>query len=197
MSLVPDRDHAKLGVKLTYDDYVLFPDDGMRHELIDGERYVTASPNMYHQDILGCLYHSLATWLETHRVGSVYVGPVDVLFSHFDIVAPDMVYLSHERARRIQTEKLLAGAPELVVEIGSPSTRRRDETIKRGLYERFGVDEYWIADPRTNVMLVSRRTGETFGDPLALSRDAGDVLTTPLLPGFELPLVRVFREPQA
>lgn len=143
---------------------------------------------------MGCLHLAIASWLEVHPIGRVYVGPVDVLFSHVDIVEPDLVYMSHARAAAIMTEKLLEGAPDLVVEIGSPSTRRRDETIKRRLYERFGVEEYWIADPRTSAMLVSRRSGDVFGEPITLSRQAGDVLTTPLLPGFALPLRRVFRD---
>ena len=86
------------------------------------------------------------------------------------------------------------GAPDLVIEIGSPSTRQRDETIKRHLYERAGVSEYWVVDPDIDVIRVYRRGGDVFGRPIELSREAGDVLTTALLPGLELPLARIFRE---
>ena len=185
---------AASGIKLTYDDFVLFPDDGKRHELIDGEHYVTPSPNLRHQEILASLHLVIGSWLETHRVGRVYFAPLDVVFSHFDIVEPDLLYMSNARAAEVSTPKHVRGAPELVVEIGSPSTRRRDTTIKRQLYERAGVTEYWIVDPGAEVVRVYRREGKGFGRPTELSREAGNVLTTPLLPGLDLPLARIFRE---
>jgi Uma2 family endonuclease len=86
------------------------------------------------------------------------------------------------------------GAPDLVIEIGSPSTRQRDETIKRHLYERSGVSEYWVVDPDIDVVRVYRRTSERFDRAIELSREAGEVLTTPLLAGLELPLARIFRD---
>jgi Uma2 family endonuclease len=180
-------------VKLTYDDFVLFPDDGRRHELIDGEHYVTPSPNTTHQQISGNLYLLIRGWLEEHPIGRVFYAPYDIVFSNFDVVEPDLIYLSNERAAQVITEKHARGVPELVVEIASPGTRQRDETIKRRLYERSGVSEYWIVDPEIDVTRVYRRAGEGFGRPVELSRESGDVLTSPLLPGVELPLARVFR----
>jgi Uma2 family endonuclease len=85
------------------------------------------------------------------------------------------------------------GPPELVVEIGSPGTRRRDETVKRALYERAGVSEYWVVDTELDVVRVYRRLGERFAPPEQLSLEAGDVLTTPFLSGLELPLNEIFR----
>jgi Uma2 family endonuclease len=81
-----------------------------------------------------------------------------------------------------------------VIEIGSKSTRKRDETIKRRLYERWGVSEYWVVDPELDVIRVYRRDGEKFGRPLELSREMVDVLTTPHLPGLEIPLARVLAD---
>jgi Uma2 family endonuclease len=81
-----------------------------------------------------------------------------------------------------------------VIEIGSPSTRRRDETIKRRLYERSDVLEYWIVDPDIEVVRVHRRSGDSFARPIELSRETDDVITTTLMPGLELPLARIFRE---
>jgi Uma2 family endonuclease len=182
------------GMKLTYDDFVLFPDDGKRHELIDGEHYVTASPNTKHQQVLLELAFLIRSWLEDHPVGRLFVAPLDIVLSQFDVVEPDLLYLSHERAAEVLTEQHLRGAPELVVEIGSPSTRQRDETIKRRLYERKGVSEYWVVDPELDVVRVYRRDGERFARPLELSREAGDTLTTPLFPGLDLSLNRIFRE---
>jgi Uma2 family endonuclease len=84
-----------------------------------------------------------------------------VIFSNFDVVEPDLLYISNERAQQIETSPWVRGAPDLVVEVGSPSTRRRDETIKRRLYERFNVSEYWIVDPELDVIKVFRLTGRS------------------------------------
>jgi Uma2 family endonuclease len=182
------------GVKLTYEDFVLFPDDGKRHELIDGEHYVTASPLLRHQKILGRLHLIVGTWLETHPIGEMLLSPLDVVFSDVDVVVPDLLYMSNERASQVITPKHIRGAPELVVEIGSPSTRKRDETIKRRLYERSGVSEYWVVDPELDVVRVYRREGERFGRAVELSAEAGETLETPLLPGLRIPLTRIFAD---
>ncbi|MCC7008279.1 MAG: Uma2 family endonuclease [Acidobacteria bacterium] len=181
--------------RLTYDDFVHFPeDDGLRHELIDGEHYVTAAPNVRHQDILGSVHFLIRTWLEDHPAGRVFFAPFDVVISRFDVVEPDLVYMSHERAAAILTKANAQGVPELVVEIASESTRRRDATIKRRLYERSGVSEYWTIDPDTQTIRVQRRVRDRFVEAAVLALDAGDVLTTPLLPGLQMPLGRIFRD---
>jgi Uma2 family endonuclease len=131
MELVPGNDDVRLtgpGVKLTYDDYVLFPDDGKRHELIDGEHYLTPSPNLKHQKVPGSLYLLIASWLEHNAIGQIFFAPFDVVFSRFDVVEPDLLYMSNERAAEVLTTANVQGAPELVIEIGSPGTRKRDET---------------------------------------------------------------------
>ena len=179
-------------VKLTYDDFLLFPDDGKRHELIDGEHYVTPSPNTKHQSISSNLHFLIRAWLEGHPVGRIFFAPFDVVFTNFDVVEPDLLYMSNDRAGQILTDKHVSGAPELVVEIGSPGTRKRDETIKRRLYERFGVSEYWVIDPDLElVRLYSSRDGQ-FERPRELSAEAGDVLTTPHLDGLQLVLRKIF-----
>ena len=185
---------APSGVKLTYDDFLLFPDDGMRHELIDGEHYVTASPNTKHQVVSGNLHWLLRTYLEQHPIGKLYYAPFDVLFSKFDVVEPDLLYMSNQRGAEILTAQHVKGSPELIVEIGSPSTRQRDETIKRRLYERAGVSEYWVVDPDLDVVRVYRREGERFARPVEFNRESGDVLTSPLFPGLELQLAEIFKE---
>jgi len=144
------------GVKLTYDDFLLFPDDGKRHELLDGEHYVTPSPNLEHQRILGNLHYLVRSWLEAHPIGLVFFAPLDLVLSQHDVVEPDLFYVSHERARQVTTQENLRGAPELVVEIASKSTRKRDETIKLRLYERQGVAEYWVVDPPLGTVRVYR-----------------------------------------
>jgi Uma2 family endonuclease len=185
---------ATAGMKLTYDDFLLFPDDGKRHEIIDGEHYVTPSPNLRHQTIVGALHLLIATYLEAHPIGRIFLSPLDVIFTDLDVVEPDLLYVSHDRDDAL-TGTHVRGVPELVIEIASKGTRKRDETTKRRLYERVGVSEYWIVDPEIEVVRVYRREGEgTFARPAELSRDAGDVLTTTLLPGLELPLARIFRD---
>jgi Uma2 family endonuclease len=203
MSSVPDRPETdrssppsakrRHGTKLTYDDFLLFPDDGKRHELIDGEHYVTPAPNVRHQRILGRLFRILGAWLDERPTGEVFIAPLDVVISNVDIVEPDLLYVSHQRAAEVLLPKHLTGAPELVIEVASPATRQRDETIKRSLYERAGVVEYWVVDPEIDTIRVYRRHGDRFARPMELSREAGDVLTTPLLPGLDIPLDRVLR----
>jgi Uma2 family endonuclease len=188
----PATPETTAGLKLTYDDFVLFPDDGKRHELIDGEHYVTPSPNLKHQRVSGALYLLIGSWLQDHPVGEIFYAPFDVVFSQHDVVEPDLLYVSNARTTQVLTPANVQGAPDLVIEIGSPSTRQRDETIKRRLYERSAVSEYWVVDPDIDVVRIYRRTGERFDRAIELSREAGDVLTTDLLPGLDLPLGRIF-----
>ena len=181
-------------VKLTYDDFVHFPDDGKRHELIDGEHYVTPSPNLKHQSIVMNLTGVIWIYLRENKVGVVFGSPLDVVFSHFDIVEPDLLFVSEAR-RKVLTPKNIQGAPDLVVEVGAPGTRRRDEVIKHQLYERFGVSEYWVVDPDLDAIKVYRLTDGRYTRVSELTLRDGDVLTTPLLPGLELPLTEIFAEP--
>ena len=186
---------SRHGAKLTYDDFLLFPDDGKRHELIDGEHYVTPSPNVKHQRVQINLVRALLSYLDAHPVGEIFCAPLDVVLSQHDVVEPDMFYLSHERAAEVLTPQHARGAPELVIEIASTSTRKRDETIKRQLYERDGVSEYWVIDPELDSIRVYRREGDRFGRAVELTSERGDLLTTPLLPGLEIELARIFAEP--
>ncbi len=181
------------GVKLTYDDFVQFPDDGLRHEVIDGEHYVTPSPNTRHQSISINLTVLIGSWLEHNPIGRLFHAPFDVVFSNFDVVEPDLLYLSNARAADALTPLHVRGVPELVIEIGSSGTRKRDETIKRRLYERVGVTEYWVVDPRIDTIRVYRREGDGFARAAEFSAQAGDVLATPLLPGLAIPLARVLK----
>jgi len=196
MELVPGDNHVPStnpGVKLTYEDYLLLPNDGLRHELLDGEHYVTPSPSLKHQKVLLNLTLLIGNWLAANPVGQILFAPFDVVLSLFDVVVPDLVYISNQRAPKILDPAKAQGAPELVVEIVSPGTRQRDETTKRRLYERFGVTEYWVVDPELDVVRVYRRGVGGFTRPIEISTEEEDVLTTPLLPGLRLPLRDIFR----
>jgi Uma2 family endonuclease len=178
--------------KLTYDDLVALPEDGMRHELIDGEHYVTPSPRSVHQLIAGNLYYLLRDHLKSHPLGVVMIAPYDIVFSRFDVVVPDLVYFTRQRFEEVVNEKNAQGPPNLVVEVLSPRTRRRDELIKRRLYERVGVEDYWVVDPEIDTVRVYRATSGTYGRATEFALDRGDALTSPLFPELSLGLADVF-----
>jgi Uma2 family endonuclease len=179
--------------KFTYDDFVLFPDDGKRHELIDGDHYVTPSPSLRHQTVSGRLFLALGKSLEANPIGQVWAAPLDVVLSTFDVVEPDLIYVSRERAS-VLTRKNIQGAPDLAVEILSPGTRKTDEVTKRRAYERCGIREYWVVDPDLDLVKVYRLTGGKFERVAELSSEGDDVLTTPLLPELRISLRALFRE---
>lgn len=174
-----------IDTRLTYEDYCLLPNDGKRYEIIDGELYVTPSPRRSHQRVVTNLVYYLLEFVKTHALGEVYVAPFDVVFSRYDVVEPDILYVSSAR-RSVITEKNVQGAPDLAVEVLSESTADIDRTMKLKLYARFGVQEYWIIDPEECSAKVYRRSQE--GLELAATLQANDSLTSPLFPSFSLPL---------
>jgi Uma2 family endonuclease len=182
---------AQSARKLTYGDFMLFPDDGKRHEIVDGEHFVTPSPNVRHQRILRRLYDLVGRFVEERSIGEVFFAPLDVLLSEHDVVEPDLFFVGRGQST-ILTAANVRGAPDLVVEVLSPSSRRLDEVIKQRAYERTGVAEYWIVDPEAETIKIFRRAGESYGRPVLLSSALGDVLTTPQLPGLEIPLPALF-----
>jgi Uma2 family endonuclease len=181
-------------MRLTYDDFLLFPDDGKRHELIDGVHYVTPSPRLRHQDLVGRLYGEICLHLRGHPdAGRMFVGPLDVVLSHYDVVAPDLLFIARDQAD-IMTEKNIQGAPALVVEVMSKSTRKRDAHIKRRLFEQVGVREYWLVDPELDTVQVFRPTAEArLVRVEELTAEDGGTLTTPLLPGCGIDVRTLFR----
>jgi len=183
-----------LARKLTYEDYVLLPEDGRRHEIIDGEHYVSPAPFLSHQRLAFRLTLSVGGFIETNRLGLFFFAPADVLLSLYDVVQPDLFFISNERAA-IAREKNVQGAPDLVIEILSKGTRRLDERIKLEAYERCGVQEYWLFDRfRKGAQIWERMDDGGFRLRPFLSAAARDVLTSPLLPEFELPLAEIFQE---
>ncbi|MGH9427423.1 MAG: Uma2 family endonuclease [Terriglobia bacterium] len=178
-------------VKYTVEDYFLFPDDGKRHELIDGDHFVTPSPNTKHQRIVLNLSSILHTFVTRHHLGEVFVAPYDVILSGFDVVEPDLLFVSASRVA-IVTDKNIQGAPDLAVEILSESTRRTDEVIKRKRYEQFGINEYWIIDPELETIKIYRMTDKGYVRAAELSKEANASLTTPLLPNLNIPLANIF-----
>jgi Uma2 family endonuclease len=128
----------KPDLKLGYAEYVLYPNDGMRHEIIDGDHYMNPAPSTYHQTISKRLQYHLYSKIELAGLGLVFNAPVDVQLSNHDIVQPDLVVLLKGTRARVTPAKI-NGAPDLLVEILSPSTAANDQHLKRKVYERAGV----------------------------------------------------------
>jgi Uma2 family endonuclease len=177
-----------IDTRLTYDDYCLLPNNGKRYEIIDGELFVTPSPLWRHQNVLTNLLLSLGEYVKKRDLGKVVPAPMDVVFSAYDVVEPDILYISKARAA-VVTEKNVQGAPDLVVEVLSESTAKIDRTTKLKLYARYGVAEYWVIDPTTYSAEIYRLVPG--GYELAAQLDSSQSLTSPLFPGFSLPLTRL------
>ena len=173
--------------KLTYEDYCLLPDDGRRHEIIDGEHYVNPAPNVRHQRIVRRLLMTLATFAEERNLGEVFCSPIDVVLSENNVVQPDVLFIRNDAGRA--DGAFVEMTPDLVVEVLSVSNRRHDEVRKRKLYDQFNVQEYWIVDPEDEVINVYRR--QTVGLTLVEKVEMNGKLTSPLLPGLKLVAKRV------
>ncbi len=141
--------------KLTFDDLRAMPDDGWRHEIIDGELVVSPAPSPLHQLLVYVLYGLLDRHVLERELGIVLGAPIDVKFNDFFSLQPDICFVNAERVG-IVVDGFLNGAPDLVVEVLSPSTTRHDLRTKRAAYERFGVREYWVLDPDSERLLVHR-----------------------------------------
>ena len=166
---------------LTYDDLQRFPEDNLRREIIDGELFVTAAPILRHQRVGLRLSASLFAY-EEHAGGRTYPA-TDVFFSEVSVVEPDVVFVRAEQLERLG-EKYIASAPDLVVEISSPSTRRVDLGRKLELYERYRVPEYWFVDLDQDRVMVHLLEDGGYADARLIGR--GEILRSVSLPGFEI-----------
>ena len=175
-------------LRYTYEDYARLPDD-RRYEVIDGELYLTSASTPYHQIVSRRIERLLEDHVEKAKLGIVIDAPCDVVLSQFDVLQPDIFFVSSGRLAVIG-EKYISDAPDLVVEVLSPGTRKRDRFIKAKRYARFGVREMWIADPDKKAVEVHVNAGGVFQREALYTGD--DVLRSPLLPGLEVPLERVF-----
>ena len=146
---------------LTYDDYVQLPDDGRRYEILDGELEVSPAPAPRHQRVLLNLVRIIADHVEERALGQVYVAPIDVILARDSVVQPDLVFVAAGR-ESIVTERAIEGPPDLAVEILSPWSDRRDRVAKSGLYARYGIRHYWIADPIACTLETYEADGSTY-----------------------------------
>jgi Uma2 family endonuclease len=139
--------------KMTYADYARIPADGHRHEVIGGEEIMTPAPDVPHQRTSRKLERLLDEHVIARQLGEVFDAPIDVVLSPEDVVQPDIVFIAKEHSGRI-TQKNIQGAPDLVIEILSPSTAAVDRGAKLALYERAEVSEYWLVDPAAKVIEI-------------------------------------------
>ena len=175
-------------IKFTYEDYCNAPED-KRYELHDGELGLVPSLKEPHQKTSLELAVELRLLTRRTDIGYIYIAPFDVVFSNHDVVQPDVVFVSNER-EHIITQSNIQGAPDLVIEVLSPSTAHRDRTFKRALYARHGVREFWFVDTDAHtieVLLLGASGYETVG-----IFGAGQTLTSPTLTGFNLNTDEVF-----
>ena len=138
---------------LTADELDQFPDDGKRREIIGGELHVSPAPLISHHDLVKWILAFLLRVIEEPGHGKVIQRPVDVRFSESDLVQPDIVGIRADRLEMCQGNTV-HGAPDIAIEVLSPSTESYDRTEKKQLYERYGVNEYWIFDPKTETLII-------------------------------------------
>lgn len=177
---------------LTIDDLTALPyDECSTYELIEGELIVSGMASLTHQKVIGNLLHFVRGYLDEKRIGEVFLMPGVILDRHNSVI-PDLVFLTNEQLARVGSETHIRFAPALAVEVVSPGREnaRRDRVKKLRVYDKFGVGEYWVADPESRTIEIYRRDD----GPLALAAtfSGEDELDTPLLPGFTCTPARVF-----
>jgi Uma2 family endonuclease len=173
---------------MTYDKYSLLPDDGKRYQVIEGELIASLSPNFRHQDTVWRLGNRLRSYADAQSLGIVIGAPMDVIHEPQTIVQPDLLFIRHENFGIIGD--IIKGAPDLCIEVLSPSTGLHDRHTKKSVYARCAVREYWIVDPiRESVAIYDLNEGayilraEASGDTFVASR---------VLTGFETPARTIF-----
>jgi len=175
---------------VTYEDYLHFPADGNRYEVLEGELFKTPAPSTLHQKVLKNLAFELETFLRSHRYGELYLSPVDLVCAPHSVLQPDLLYLSREKAHLDRGHAVEGGAPDLVVEVLSPSSISLDRVFKFATYARCGVEWYWIVDPMARV--IEEYTLET-ASYLLVARYEGEAAFSPrLFTSFEAPLSRIW-----
>jgi Uma2 family endonuclease len=174
---------------LTVQDYLDLPEGGPRYELIEGDLHIAPSPNLFHQDISRNILQILVTYLEENPIGEVFSAPLDLFLNETNVFQPDILYVSEENLHLLQDDGI-HGAPDLIVEILSPSTSRRDLGAKKTVYARSGVAEYWAVYPvERKVAVYDLRASAT--EPMATWQEA-DRFECTLFPGLQIDVAKFF-----
>jgi Uma2 family endonuclease len=171
--------------KMTYEDLLKMPETNRFEEIIDGELIVSPGASPLHQTIVLRIARAIADYLDNHPIGRVFIAPLDVVLAQDQVLEPDVLYVSNERAGFLKQHVM--GPPDLAVEVLSPHSHRRDKVRKRQLYEQYGVTEYWIVDPDGESVEVFRAESGKYRGIVV-----HDTLTTPLLPGLAIDLRKLF-----
>jgi Uma2 family endonuclease len=177
-------------VQLLAEDIWDTPDDGNRYEVIDGELYMTPPPSLAHQHAVSRLLIALGAFVSEHGLGHVYVAPLGVVLERSSGVQPDLVFVSAARVE-IMSDRGIEGAPDLAVEVLSPSTESRDRGIKMRRYAAAGVQHYWIIDPRRKTLEAFRLEAEGYVPVSSLTNDA--IFEAELFPGLIIRLADLWR----
>lgn len=169
------------------------PDDDNRYELFEGEIFVSRAPGLPHQTVLANLLTLIRNFLARKPVGKIWPTP-GVILDNFNAAIPDLVFVTNEHLEAIASGDKVTGAPDLVIEVISEGAEneRRDKTVKRQAYSKFGVQEYWIVDRYQHTIEVYRLVESQL--ELVTTLTNNDQLTTPLMPGFTCLLSQVFEE---
>ncbi len=171
----------------TYEEYYKLDDD-KRYEIIDGNLLMVPAPDLWHQDWLGSLYMVIRTFVTRNKLGRVFVAPFDVILDAENTVQPDLIFLSNARLGILEKRGVF-GVPDLLVELISPSSVRRDRYDKKNLYARFGVKEYWIGDPANKSLEIL--TLQRGGYELHCSAEEKGKITSLVIPGLEFDLTEI------
>ncbi len=183
---------SRVGPLMTVDDLEAMPDDGNRYELIEGELLVSHAPGLTHQRVSMNLIAVLLRYFAQHPIGEVLATP-GVIFDTFNAVIPDLVVVLNERRDAITAGERFVGAPNIMIEIASPGAEnmRRDRIMKRQVYGKFGVNEYWVVDPASRTVEVYQPHNNTL--QLAATLSVDDELTSAVLPDFTCSVSSIFK----
>ena len=173
----------------TYQDYLDLPEDGKRYEVINGELVMAPAPNTSHQKVSVKLEFAIEKFLEKDNIGTLLHAPIAVVLSETVVLQPDIVFIANENSGII-TEKNLSGAPDLIIEIVSPSSGYYDLIEKKEIYEKFGVKEYWIVDPRNRWLEIYFNENDKFR--LMQRVEKTGIANSIVLPGFKIQLETIF-----
>ena len=169
--------------RVSYADLERWPEDGRRYELYDGEVFEIPAPILLHQFVLGRLYLAFAAYVQAHG-GAVFMAPVDIVLTDFDVVQPDLLLFMPEREHLLHMRQVTRHPPDLAIEILSPGTARNERGRKLRLFERHCLQEYWLVDadgPSVEIyQLVDARL-----TPAGMARGEERV-ESPLLPALDL-----------
>ena len=176
---------------LTVHDYMQLPVDRKKTELIEGDLFMSPSPKRFHQDILIRLSSIIWDYLRKNPIGKVYAAPFDVTLTDLNVFQPDVCYFSKSRYTSL-TEQGADGAPDLVIEILSPGSEKHDLGVKKEIYTRTGVEEFWSVDPVKRTITVYQLSENSTAPRATLG--IGKILTTPLLPGLKIKVRDVFAD---